>query len=206
MKPIKMVKTGKATAELGLAALLICWAVGWGGIAAPSAHARSREKSPQAKPAPAKAAAAEAAHLKVQVKGMTCPFCAYGLDKRLRKLEGVERSRIEVDKGEAWLELKKGAAIQPDQIAQAVKKEGFTPGAVEYHGPGRLEKTKKAKSGWAFYPAGSSQEFAVKEGYELQKLRESAEQQVLVTGTLQVVEHEASSAGFPMMIEIREIR
>ncbi len=37
----------------------------------------------------------------VQVDGLSCPFCAYGLEKKLRKVENVARIEIRVDEGRA---------------------------------------------------------------------------------------------------------
>ncbi len=37
----------------------------------------------------------------VQVDGLSCPFCAYGLEKKLRKVENVARIEIRVNEGRA---------------------------------------------------------------------------------------------------------
>ena len=37
----------------------------------------------------------------VQVDGLSCPFCAYGLEKKLRKVENVASIEIRVNEGRA---------------------------------------------------------------------------------------------------------
>ena len=43
----------------------------------------------------------------VKVDGLSCPFCAYGLEKKLKKVEGVEKLEIKVDQGVAKITIKK---------------------------------------------------------------------------------------------------
>ncbi len=33
---------------------------------------------------------------KLRVDGLACPFCAYGIEKQLSKLEGVERIDVDI--------------------------------------------------------------------------------------------------------------
>ena len=65
-----------------------------------------------------------------RVDGLACPFCAYGLEKKLKKLDGIQKVEIRVDKGEALLTLKKGAALRKSEIKRAIQNAGFTPRAV----------------------------------------------------------------------------
>jgi copper chaperone CopZ len=84
----------------------------------------------------------------VQVDGLTCPFCAYGLEKQLKKLDGVEAVKIEVDAGEVTLLLAKGFRLtdpkQPDHglvmaVRKAVEAGGFTPRHLRVIVSGNLE-------------------------------------------------------------------
>jgi len=65
--------------------------------------------------------------LLVRVDGLSCPFCAYGLEKKLLKIEGIKTVEISVEKGEALLTLDKDAEIEEETIKKEVKKAGFTP-------------------------------------------------------------------------------
>ena len=49
----------------------------------------------------------ELTYVKVEVKGLACPFCAYGLEKKLKDLDGVETIKIDVEQGLAYLTVLK---------------------------------------------------------------------------------------------------
>ena len=63
----------------------------------------------------------------IRVDGASCPFCAFGLEKRLGRIEGVANVRIEMKAGEAIITLKKGATVSEQTLRQAVEEAGFTP-------------------------------------------------------------------------------
>jgi copper ion binding protein len=97
---------------------------------------------------PAAASAAEnACHGRavVTVKGMACPFCAYGLRKELLTLPGVKDVQVNLDKSQAAIDLRGGSDVQDSQIEQAVRKAGFTPGQIH------CEASKKAAETPAFF-------------------------------------------------------
>ena len=68
----------------------------------------------------------------VTVDGLACPFCAYGLEKKLKKLEGVEKIYIKIDEGIADIKLKENAKLSEDEIKKAVKNAGFTVVQIDY--------------------------------------------------------------------------
>ena len=39
----------------------------------------------------------ELTYVKVEVKGLACPFCAYGLEKKLKEEDGVKSIKIDVE-------------------------------------------------------------------------------------------------------------
>ena len=57
----------------------------------------------------------------VQVDGLSCPFCAYGLEKKLRKVENVARIEIRVDEGRAVITPESGTSLELDELEQAVR-------------------------------------------------------------------------------------
>ena len=67
----------------------------------------------------------------VQVDGLSCPFCSYGLEKKLKNLDGVEQVEIHMKQGKAEMKVKPRAAISDEAIKQAVEDAGFTPGPIE---------------------------------------------------------------------------
>ncbi len=68
----------------------------------------------------------------VRVDGASCPFCAFGLEKRLGRIEGVAKVRIEMKAGKAIITLKEGAAVSERALRQAVEEAGFTPREITF--------------------------------------------------------------------------
>jgi mercuric ion binding protein len=66
----------------------------------------------------------------VAIDGMSCPFCAFGVEKRLKKVEGVASVEVEMGQGLALLTGADGESIAYSQIPDAVRKSGFTPGGI----------------------------------------------------------------------------
>ncbi|GMR24601.1 MAG: hypothetical protein BMS9Abin37_3170 [Acidobacteriota bacterium] len=64
--------------------------------------------------------------VEMRVDGLACPFCAYGLEKRIKDVPGVSKIEIRVADGVLLLEADKDEAIALDQLEPAVKKAGFT--------------------------------------------------------------------------------
>lgn len=69
--------------------------------------------------------------VEVHVDGMSCPFCAYGLEKRLRKIEGLDSLRIDLEGAMAVLYLADGARVTDEALRRAVRDAGFTAGEIE---------------------------------------------------------------------------
>ena len=87
---------------------------------------------------------AEQKQVSVRVDGLSCPFCAYGLEKKLKSIDGVEKLVIKVNDGLAILTYKDGAKIDKDVIAKKVKEAGFTPGEITI-GTAQEQNTTKDK-------------------------------------------------------------
>jgi len=66
----------------------------------------------------------------IQVDGLSCPFCAYGLEKHLKKVAGVEGVDINIKTGKAVVHLKSDAQVDDAALKAAVKKAGFTPQGI----------------------------------------------------------------------------
>ena len=80
----------------------------------------------------------------VQVDGLSCPFCAYGLEKKLRKVENVARIEIRVDEGRAVVTPESGTSLELDELERAVRDGGFTPRDVSVTARGRLTELNGA--------------------------------------------------------------
>ena len=70
--------------------------------------------------------------VRVRVDGLSCPFCAYGLEKKLLEIDGVKSVEISIDDGEALLTLDRDAEIVEETIKKEVKDAGFTPREIFY--------------------------------------------------------------------------
>ncbi len=68
---------------------------------------------------------------KLSVDGLACPFCAYGIEKQLSKLEGVARIDVDIEKGTVRVKLNEGATLDEATAKAAVKRAGFTLRAFE---------------------------------------------------------------------------
>jgi copper chaperone CopZ len=76
----------------------------------------------------------------IQVDGLACPFCAYGLQKELKRVAGVNDAKIYIDDGRAELTVTKGQPLDFNAIEQAVKKGGYTPRDIAIEATGRVEQ------------------------------------------------------------------
>lgn len=67
----------------------------------------------------------------VTVTGLSCPFCAYGLEKRLKKLEGLDSLRIDFKTGNVVLTVRDGSKAGDERIRKLVKDGGFEATKIE---------------------------------------------------------------------------
>ena len=70
--------------------------------------------------------------IRVRVDGLSCSFCAYGLEKKLLEIDGVKSIEISIDDGVALLTLDMGIEIAEETIKKEVKDAGFTPREIVY--------------------------------------------------------------------------
>jgi len=71
-------------------------------------------------------ASAQEKQLVLRVDGLACPFCAYGLEKKVMALEGVLSYDADLQKGEVYVGVKENAEIEVESLAKVVKESGFT--------------------------------------------------------------------------------
>lgn len=88
----------------------------------------------------------------VQVEGLGCPFCAYGLEKKFKELKGIKKVKIEMETGMMNFEYPAKKALTIVQVEKQVEKAGYTPVAVSIQrGDGTVEavdhKTKAVADG-----------------------------------------------------------
>lgn len=68
--------------------------------------------------------------LDIGVSGLACPFCAYSLEKNLRKLPEVDCAEVNLAENSARVVIKADHEFDLERIKQAIVNAGFTPGAA----------------------------------------------------------------------------
>lgn len=74
----------------------------------------------------------------VAVDGMACPFCAFGVEKRLKRVGGVGSIEVNLGASSAALTASDGGSIDVSSIPEAIRKAGFTPGTIEVTAVGTI--------------------------------------------------------------------
>ena len=63
--------------------------------------------------------------IEVTILGLACPFCAYGVQKKMKGLEGVADLEIDLNEGLAALTLAEGKDLSNEVLLRTVKDAGF---------------------------------------------------------------------------------
>ena len=67
----------------------------------------------------------------VQVDGLGCPFCAYGLEKKFKELKGIKDVVIDMETGILTFAYPSMPPLTLERVAEQVDKAGYTPVSVE---------------------------------------------------------------------------
>ena len=73
---------------------------------------------------------AEIQEVKIKVKGLSCPFCVYGIESHIKKVNGVDKVTTNLKKSEVVLQYKSTASFDLKSIQKAVTEGGFTLGSA----------------------------------------------------------------------------
>ena len=60
------------------------------------------------------------------VDGLACPFCVYGIEKKLGQLDGVEKIESNLKTGELSIQIRERKSLTEEQVREAVKSSGFS--------------------------------------------------------------------------------
>ncbi len=127
---------------------------------------------------------AQVEKVEIRVDGLACPFCAYGLEKKLKDLKGVRNVKINVKDGQAALQNAAKQSIAVEKLESVVKNAGFTPREISLTVVGNVEQSNGKP---VFSVTGSGVEFILKKDDELQKLQSTlggSHKPVRITGRL----------------------
>ena len=70
-------------------------------------------------------ALAENAQYAIRADGLACPFCAYGIEKKLKAIEGVHHVTVDLERGLVVV-TGKGFALKDKQMTGLFNDAGFT--------------------------------------------------------------------------------
>jgi len=87
------------------------------------------------------ASLAQSDEVKVRVDGLSCPFCAYGLEKKLNELDGVDSIFIDFEEGLVVMQVTDSENISEEEIRVKIEEAGFTPREIVF--PKKNEKLDK---------------------------------------------------------------
>ncbi len=62
----------------------------------------------------------------MRVDGLACPYCAYGIEKKLNKVDGVEKIDVDLNKGLVTVTVADGVKLSDEQMTQLFNDAGFT--------------------------------------------------------------------------------
>ncbi len=63
----------------------------------------------------------------VQVDGLGCPFCAYGLEKKFKEFKGIKKVAIDIETGDFSFQYPAERTLAMSAVIAQVKKAGYTP-------------------------------------------------------------------------------
>lgn len=67
----------------------------------------------------------------VEIKGMSCPFCAYSLEKKLKRIENAAGVSIDLNAGKAVITAKPGKSIDEKVIREIIREAGFDVASIK---------------------------------------------------------------------------
>lgn len=62
----------------------------------------------------------------MRVDGLACPFCAYGIEKKLQAIDGVEHIDVDLDRGLVTVDVRQGVELGEPQMTRLFRDAGFT--------------------------------------------------------------------------------
>ena len=69
---------------------------------------------------------ADGAQYNLGVDGVACPYCAYGVEKRLLKIESVAQVEVDIGASLVRVTLADNATLSEERAREAVEEAGFT--------------------------------------------------------------------------------
>ena len=61
----------------------------------------------------------------MRVDGLACPYCAYGIEKKLNAIDGVEKIDIDLENGLVIVNVVEGVKLSDEQMTRLFDDAGF---------------------------------------------------------------------------------
>ena len=63
---------------------------------------------------------------RMRVDGLACPYCAYGIEKKLKEIEGVGKIDVDLNAGLVIVDVAEGTSLTEPQMKTLFQDAGFT--------------------------------------------------------------------------------
>jgi len=81
--------------------------------------------------------------LVLRVDGMVCSLCAYGAERRLKRLDAVEGVHVDLDAHRVVVTLRPGTTVSDSTLGQEVRRAGFALRGVTRLARGRAPRREE---------------------------------------------------------------
>ena len=69
---------------------------------------------------------AASTNYEMRVDGLACPFCAFGIEKKLKAIDGTSDIKVDLDKGVVSVNMAEGKSLTEEQLKKLYNDSGFT--------------------------------------------------------------------------------
>ncbi len=80
---------------------------------------------------------AQCTHYEMRVDGLACPYCAYGIEKKLTAIDGVQGFDVDLDAGIVRVDVSGGVELKEAAMKQLFNDAGFTYRSMTISHPDR---------------------------------------------------------------------
>jgi len=115
-----------------------------------------------------------------EVYGMDCAPCAYGLERGLKKMDGLQEVRVSLNDGKAYLGLAEKNDLTLRSIQEEFKKNGFSAKKAEVVLMGNA-----TKEDGQWYIETDNERFAVSQDTSIELVQKLAVGRTTLSGTVQ---------------------
>ncbi len=71
-------------------------------------------------------------YIKMEIHGLACPYCAFGMEKELKRISGVENVEIHLEEGLVYMSLPASQMPSEEDLGKIVTDAGFTLKQIDF--------------------------------------------------------------------------